>query len=65
MDQPKSPRQRQTAKLSADLIDRAHRVAGERRAAGDRSASASSVLTEWASRGAELSTNTASPKSVA
>lgn len=49
-----TPRQRQTAKLNADLIERAHREAGRRRAAGDRSASACSVLTEWAERGAAM-----------
>ena len=57
-----SPRQ-QTAKLRADLIDLAHREAGQRRAAGDRKASASSVLNEWAELGAAAARN--APKNAA
>jgi hypothetical protein len=41
-----------TARIAADLIDRAHREAGARRAAGDREATATAILTEWCEKGA-------------
>ena len=38
-------------RITASLLDRAHREAGERKAAGDRKACATSVIHEWIERG--------------
>lgn len=50
-----------TARIRADIVDRAHREAGRRRAAGDRHASATSILTTWAERGAQIEHGSSSP----